>query len=79
MAEYALLMPTAQENSDEPTLQQGMNTPEKAEWDKALQQEIEEIQSYRTWEEATPPDGARFIGTKWVLRKKSDENGSLVK
>ena len=78
-AEYALLMRTAHENPDEPTLQKAMNGPEKNEWDKALLKEVEAIEGYRTWEEATPPVGARFIGTKWVLRKKRDENGKLVK
>ena len=78
-AEYALLMRAAQENPDEPTLQQAMHGPEKGEWDKALQKEVEGIESYGTWEEATPPEGARFIGTKWVLRKKRDESGKLLK
>ena len=77
-AEYAFLMLAVKENPDEPTLQQAMDSSQKAKWDKALQQEVEGIQSYATWEEATPPDGARFIGTKWVLRKKRDENGKLV-
>ena len=66
-AEYALLMRTTIENSDEPTVQEALNGPEKREWNAALQKEIEAIQGYGTWEEATPPPQARFIGTKWVL------------
>jgi len=78
-AEYALLIRAAQENPDEPTLQDAMHNHEKGEWDKALQKEVEGIESYATWEEATPPNGARFIGIKWVLRKNRDESGMLLK
>ena len=79
LAEYALLLRTAPESPDEPTVKQALSGPEKKEWNSALQREVDAIQSYGTWEEASPPTQARYIGTKWVLRKMRDENGKLVK
>ena len=48
-------------------------------WETALWKEVESIEGYKTWEEVDPPSGAHFIGTKWVLKKKRNEHGELVK
>jgi len=44
-----------------------------------MEKEIASLEKYRTWEAIAPPENARFVNTKWVLRKKRDEHGNLVK
>jgi len=44
-----------------------------------MTKEIESLERYTTWEEVAPPQNARFVDTKWVLKKKRDEHGKLVK
>ena len=44
-----------------------------------MEKEIASLEKYGTWEATTPPVDGRFVDTKWVLRKKRDENGNLIK
>jgi len=44
-----------------------------------MEKEIASLEKYKTWEATAPPENARFVDTKWVLRKKRDEHGNLVK
>ena len=66
-------------NVNEPSVSQVLRSSEDAEWRRAMEQEIVSPEKYNTWEEVTPPQDGRFVDTKWVLRKKRDEHGKLVK
>jgi len=44
-----------------------------------MEKEIASLEKYKTWEATAAPENARFVDTKWVLRKKRDERGNLVK
>ena len=78
-AELALIVSPTVSDPDNPTIEQAITGSERNEWETALRKEVEAIEGYKTWQEADPPLGARFIGTKWVLKKKRNENGELVK
>ena len=40
-----------------------------------MEEEIEQIEKKKTWSLVPRLEGKNVIGTKWVYRKKLDENG----
>ena len=66
-------------NEDDPSVSKALGSSEAGEWKAAMEKEIASLERYSTWEATTPPVDGRFVDTKWVLRKKRDENGNLVK
>jgi len=44
-----------------------------------MEKEIVSLEKYGTWEYVLPPPGGRCVDRKWVLKKKRDECGNLVK
>jgi hypothetical protein len=48
-------------------------------WRKAMDLEIESIESNNTWELTTLPEGVKAIGVKWVYKTKYNENGEVDK
>ena len=41
---------------------------EDLHWNKAMQEEIEQIERSGTWELVSRPKDKNFIGTKWILK-----------
>ena len=66
-------------DEDSPSVSQALRSPEAASWRKAMEKEIASLEKYGTWEHVSPPPGGRFVDTMWVLKKKRDECGNLVK
>jgi len=66
-------------DEDEPSVTTALSSSEAGEWKSAMEKEIASLEKYKTWESTAPPENARFVDTKWVLRKKRDEHGNLVK
>ncbi|KAL4026095.1 hypothetical protein IC575_014519 [Cucumis melo] len=48
-------------------------------WQEAINDEIDSLESNRTWHIVNLPPGCKVIGCKWVLRKKLKPNGSVDK
>jgi hypothetical protein len=48
-------------------------------WRKAMDSEIESIESNNTWSLTTLPDGANVIGVKWIFKTKYNEKGEVEK
>jgi len=66
-------------DEDSPFISQALRSPDAASWRNAMEKEIASLEKYGTWEYVSPPPGGRFVDTKWVLKKKRDECGNLVK
>jgi len=66
-------------NEDSPSISKALSGSEAGEWKIAMEKEIASLEKYNTWEATAPPVNGRFVDTKWVLRKKRDEHGHLVK
>jgi len=75
-AEMALL---GLDDEDSPTVAQALRSSEAADWKSAMEKEITSLERYNTWEEVASHSDGRFVNTKWVLKKKRDEHGNLVK
>jgi transposase InsO family protein len=48
-------------------------------WRKAMDSEIQSIESNKTWELTTLPEGVKAIGVKWIYKTKYNEKGSIEK
>jgi Reverse transcriptase (RNA-dependent DNA polymerase) len=58
---------------------EAMNSPQRAEWLKAIREEMDSLLENRTWSlnEVSLPSGRKCVNTKWVFKIKRDENGHI--
>lgn len=58
--------------TDEISLQEALEGPEKAQWLAAVQDELESFEKNSAWELVDVPINGTIVQCKWVLRKKYD-------
>ena len=62
---------------DDPlTVKEALSTPEKREWMKAMESEINSLDTNKLWDLAELPGGRKAIGSKWVFKRKYDSGGN---
>ena len=44
-----------------------------------MNEELDQIEKNQTWELVPRPEGKNVIGTKWILKKKLDKNGKVIR
>ncbi|KAK0593814.1 hypothetical protein LWI29_007828 [Acer saccharum] len=63
---------------DDPlTFKNAMEDPNKEEWLKAMNLEIESMYSNSVWELVGLPDGVKPIGCKWIYKRKRGVDGKV--
>ena len=62
-----------------PTVTIAMESGEGDEWSAAMEAELQSLWENDVFEEVERPAGKKVIGTKWVLRVKTDASGKLDK
>ena len=65
--------------TDPLSVEAAMHTPQAAQWQAAMQAEIDSLHAAGTYELAPLPPGHRAIGCKWVLKAKRNAAGAVVK
>ncbi|KAK2437932.1 putative mitochondrial protein [Trifolium repens] len=48
-------------------------------WIKAMQEEVNQFERSEVWDLVPRPEDVNVIGTKWVYKNKSDENGTVTR
>jgi hypothetical protein len=48
-------------------------------WVNDMNEELDQIEKNQTWELVPRPKNKNVIGTKWVYKKKMDENGQVIR
>jgi hypothetical protein len=48
-------------------------------WDKAMNEELDQIEKNNTWEMVQRPEGKNVIGSKWIFKNKLNEKGQVVR
>jgi hypothetical protein len=66
-------------DDDQPTLEQAKRSLEWPEWEHAIQAELAQLRQKGTWKLIEKPADAIPISNKWVLTKKRDKEGNVVK
>jgi len=64
---------------DQPTFKQAKRSAEWPEWERAIQSELAQLHEKGTWKLVEKPKNAILISNKWVLTKKCDKEGNVVK
>ena len=59
------------------TVEEALSTPEKAHWVKAMEKEMKSLQENRVWDLVELPRSRKPVGSKWVFKVKSDEDGNV--
>ena len=44
-----------------------------------MNEELEQIEKNNTWELVPRPNDKNVIGTKWIFKKKLNENGDVIR
>ncbi|XP_074342369.1 putative mitochondrial protein AtMg00820 [Apium graveolens] len=55
------------------------DTAKENKWRHAMDQEIDAIEKYQTWELVEAPKEKKPIGVKWVYKKKMNAQGEIEK
>jgi Reverse transcriptase (RNA-dependent DNA polymerase) len=61
------------------TCEEAMKCDEGPEWEKAIDEEYNQLIERGTWHLEQLPIGREAIGCKWVFDRKKDEKGNIVK
>ena len=55
-----------------------VKSPESAEWEKAMQYEVDKLQENNTWDLVPRPSHKPVIQARWVFAKKKDQHGNVT-
>ena len=58
---------------------EAVHSPESAEWNKAMKEEIDNHTQQHTWELVPLPRGRKAIGSRWTYVIKFDSDGSITR
>ena len=62
----------------EPTsFNEARSSPEKDQWSRAMDREMESLRTNEVWELTTLPPGKRAVGSKWVYKVKTGGDGAV--
>ncbi|CAL2270360.1 unnamed protein product [Prunus armeniaca] len=64
---------------DPTTLQEALSSLDVDLWQEAINDEMDSLESNKTWHLVDPPPGCKIIGCKWILKKKLKPDGSIEK
>jgi len=48
-------------------------------WIETMQEELNQFKMSKVWDLVPRPEGMNVIGTKWIFKNKSDENGTVAR
>ncbi len=54
-----------------------VKSPEKDQWNQAMDNEMESLKANDVWELTTLPPGKQVVGSKWVYKRKTGEDGGI--
>lgn len=60
-------------------LKEALTSPQATEWKRAINEEIESLESQGTWEIVDLPQDKRCIGCKWIFKLKTDSEGKITR
>ena len=76
--EIAMAAMTAEAEGLEPQgVKELKGRPDKMQWEDAMKDEIDRLNSRGTWKVVKKPNGVNVIGSKWVFRLKKNANGEV--
>lgn len=59
------------------TMEEAQHSPDKSHWFKAMRKEMQSLKENEVWELVGLPEGRKLVGSKWVFKLKTDEDGKI--
>ena len=59
------------------TVHEALNGEQSSQWREAMESEYSSLLKSDTWDLVPPPEGKNIVASRWVLKVKGDENGSV--
>ncbi len=76
--EECLLMDSLTTEIDEPnSVEEALHGKHSVQWKEAMQSEYSSLLKNETWELVPPPERTNVVGSRWVLKVKRGEDGSV--
>ncbi|QRV77015.1 Retrovirus-related Pol polyprotein from transposon TNT 1-94 [Ceratobasidium sp. AG-Ba] len=66
-------------DDDHPSYDQAMNGPERDKWERAMQEEMAQLERMGTFEIVERPTEVNLIKNGWVFERKRDEYGQIAR
>lgn len=66
------------QNSDPRTFRDAMISPDKDKWIEAMQEELNSLEENETWDLVDLPKFKNPVGSKWVFKRKLNEQNKVV-
>ena len=70
-------MVSTEQLQDPSSVAEAKSHPDKDQWEKAMEREMESLWSNDVWELVEPPSNQRVVGSKWVFKRKVNEDGTI--
>jgi hypothetical protein len=67
------------EHNDPRSYKEAVNSQDAQHWINAMNEEIESFKANETWSLTELPKEKTAVGSKWVYKTKTDENGNIVR
>ena len=68
---------TSSEIEEPKTVHEALNGEQSIQWKEAMESEYSSLLKNDTWDLVPPPEGKNVVGSRWLLKVKRDENGSV--
>jgi len=66
------------QSPEEPrSIKEAISSPEKLQWEKAMEAEMKSLKENEVWDLVELPKGRKAIGSKWVSRSKLGQMAQL--
>ena len=76
--EECFLVDSLTSDIDEPkSVEEALSGKHSEQWREAMNSEYASLLKNGTWELVSPPEGTNIVGSRWVLKVKRDERGSV--
>lgn len=61
------------------TFEEAVNGPEAEAWKAAMNDEMHSLKQNGTWTLTNLPENRKAVGSKWIFKRKLDEDGNVVR
>nr|GFA61974.1 hypothetical protein [Tanacetum cinerariifolium] len=75
MAAYAFVIAKEEDTHEPITFQEAINSNDKDEWVRAMEEEISSLMKNHTWELVNQPPGQKLVSCKWLYKIKEGIEG----
>ena len=74
---YNVTMISTEQQHDPSSVTETKSQHDSDQWDEAMEREMKSLWSNDVWDLVEPPANGRIVGSKWVFKRKVNENGTV--